>query len=999
MISSIVRPTRGVRGWRAPAQLRLPGCPPAALLVLFFSCSTLAAQDTYRPVLVFNPIAIQLDSAAAHTLSSAEIDRIANGSTIIPGVTQLSVTPSIFGFCDLGQRTVTLSLRDSYGNSTNREGTIEVLAPPAPSRVYVDPSYTGACDRVAFPRENPVAHHVTGFDAFSTIQAAVDHVADEGVVQVAAGDYYENVVISKPLFLLGPNVGLPGYARNRGPEARIIPARSDPENTPIISVESDDVVIDGFCLDGHNPLLPDGYDAGGVRVHAAAGIQNGVYPDLADVAAITLRNNIITNISYDGICLDRYQYFGTSSAWNYIRNNLLVNMWEGILTYSLDSVIANNVISNVTHGLGVHCVATAAPKGFQPLVASNVLSIAHWWPAEISVARAPGIWVNFRQENASPIEVRGNQIITPVEAPPLKTIVGLFALTVDSSREVRFTDNTVDGQGNCSVGFLAAACRSNSLVLLSGGVLRHMSRVGVLADTLDAKWGADDTYLTISNVAVAVMSNAVGVMALQQSATPENTAGVQLVGGTAISGGACGVQVRGTNAWASIVGPLQFICENEVGVDADVGRVLIENNILTSNRVAAITVENGGIVDAGDCQGGNITGLGTGTGANGSSAGFNDLSGYGCDRAAPWAIRNNSTVPVLADRNHFDIRPGEKIDDVLSGAVLFSDSVSLSVIPPPTSQVLCISDMPPGATTVEDFRSQGGLITAGTATAVAFVDTVITNWPGYYTLFRRYSISGGCSQTAICQQIMTALDTQPPVLHCSDTIIKGVDPGCDYATVTFTNVAADACGELLGPWEPVSTGRFPVGTNTVIEIATDLANNTSICSFDVAVIGLPVITRQPTSRTNLTGTTASFSVTALSAAPISYHWNHNRSSLADGGQVSGASSSEVIVSGVVRQDAGDYQVDVSNLAGTISSKPAQLTVLDPVATLRVVEWRAGEVTLQLTAGTGAQFALLTSTDFINWVGLHTNAAPFTYVHTGIPWSRYRFYRALPVPKL
>jgi hypothetical protein len=32
--------------------------------------------------------------------------------------------------------------------------------------------------------------------------------------------------------------------------------------------------------------------------------------------------------------------------------------------YSLDSVIANNVISNVTHGLGVHCVTTLHRKVF-----------------------------------------------------------------------------------------------------------------------------------------------------------------------------------------------------------------------------------------------------------------------------------------------------------------------------------------------------------------------------------------------------------------------------------------------------------------------------------------------------------------------------------------------------------------------------------------------------------------------------------------------------------
>src|SRR5207344_2929854 len=110
-------------------------------------------------------------------------------------------------------------------------------------------------------------------------------------------------------------------------------------------------------------------------------------------------------------------------------------------------------------------------------------------------------------------------------------------------------------------------------------------------------------------------------------------------------GAGCGVQVRGSNAWASVVGQHQSICGNLVGIDVDAGRALIEGSLLTNNYTAAIAVENGGVVDAGDCDGGNVTGLGAGSGPNGSSAGLNDLSGYGCDRVEPWAIRNEGNVP------------------------------------------------------------------------------------------------------------------------------------------------------------------------------------------------------------------------------------------------------------------------------------------------------------------------------------------------------------------
>ncbi len=824
---------------RSPGNgLRLPLALTAAYVAV--ACGlfpTVLGQEGPGPVLNFNPISVQLESTGTHRITSDEIAQLSAGSAFLAGVTELAVKPEQLTFCDVGYRVITLTLTDVYGHITNRQGPIEVLAPKnAPLRVYVDASYSPACGAVGFPASSPKQYHLFGFDAFPTVQAAIDHVTPGGVVYVAPATYVENLTIDKPLFLVGPNAGMAGLSLNRKPEARIVPARSDPESAPIVSVESDDVVIDGLLLDGHNPQLTGGYDANGVRVHAAAGVQNGTYPDLADVEGITIRNNIITNISYDGICLDRYQYFGTSSAWNYIRNNYLVNMWEGMLTYSLDAVIADNIVSNVTHGIGVHCVTTAPPKGFTPVVASNLLWVAQWWPVEIIAARAPGIWINFRWDDAAPLDVVGNVIHTPQDAPSLKTIVGLYALTIERGSKVRFLDNTVDGQGHCTVGFLAASCWSNQAVMVSGGAIKGVRTAGVLADTLDARWGAGDSFVTLTNVNISGLSGGMGVLAVQQTTTADKAAGVQLLGSTRISGAGCGVQVRGSNAWACVVGQHQSICGNLVGIDVDGGRALIEGSLLTNNYAAGITVENGGIVDAGDCDGGNVTGLGTGSGPNGSSAGSNDLSGYGCDRKEPWAIRNESNIPVLADRNFLNVRPGEDINAAVSGPVRFSDAGALKVVAPVARQVECLSEVPPGAETAEQFVAAGGLVTAGAISAVAFHDTVVLDRPGAYTVFRDYSLKGGCSQTATCQQRITAVDNQPPKLLCSGNIIQAVDRGCDYATVTFTNIATDSCGELLGLWAPVCTGRFPIGTNTIVVIATDLAQNSSVCTFDVAVV-------------------------------------------------------------------------------------------------------------------------------------------------------------------
>ena len=957
-----------------------------------------SSQDLSPPRLVFNPISIELDASGWHTLTPAEINCIAAGSSDPSGITNASVKPSTFSICEIGTQTVTLSLTDSLGNLTNRSGHIQVLAPALPPQmVYVDAAYPLECARVGFPHGNPDASHFVTFDAFTTIQAAIEHVGHNGIVFIAAGTYPENVVVTKSLLLLGPNADRRGSAPNRLPEARIIPARNDPENTPIVSVESDDVVIEGLFLDGGNPGLAGGYNANGVRVHAAAGVQNGTYPDLEDVEGITVRNNIITNISYDGICLDRYQYFGTSSGWNYIRNNLLANMWEGILTYSLDSVIDHNVISNVTHGLSVHCVNTPAPKGFLPLVASNILTIAQWWPAEIEAARAPGIWINYRRDNASPIEVRGNVINTPVAPDPFRSIIGLYALTVDGHGRITFIDNTVNGAGNCSIGLLACSCSSYGSVRFLHGTLNNIRGTGVLADTLDARWGPGDCCLTVSNVDISLSPGGFGVVALQQMATASNFSSIEVIGNTAITGGACGVQVRGTRASASLIGNTQPISGNDVGINVDGGRALLERNTLTNNRVAAIMIQNNGLMDAGDCSGGNVSGLGTGSCLNGASAGLNDLSGYGVNRSPPWAITNSGNVPVMADRNVFNWPAAESLRDAIAGPVSFSSSGLLAISPPPTIEVECIGQIPLAAKTQEEFLAAGGVVTADSETSLSSCDAIVTNRPGQYTVTRTYTVVGGCSQAVSCHQTLTARDNQSPTLQCSGDIVQATDKGCDYATVTFTNLAADSCGELLGSWVPVSTGEFPVGTNTVIVIATDLAHNSTVCSFDVAVVAPPLITHNPVSRTNGAGTTATFKVVVTSAAPVTFEWKKNGIPLVDANKVSGATSAELILAAVTESDAADYSIEVSNFAGTTASDKAHLSVVTPPGNLRVVGCSSGRVTLEVTGPADYKFSLLTSTNLVDWMSLCIDTAPFAFTHTNTMGDRFRFYRALHVP--
>jgi hypothetical protein len=681
----------------------------------------------------------------------------------------------------------------------------------APGRrlVYVDHAYTGlpGGTAVAWPNGSAVTNHRIGTDAFATITNGVNAAAPAGTVYVAAGTYIENVTVDKALNLIGPNAGRAGVDPGRVAEAVVIPIIDDPETTPIFSVIADDVVIDGFFLNGDNPECKDGYDANGADVNATAAVQNGIWPNLVDIDHITVQNNIITNFPYQGVYIGAT--VGSTNGFNYIRNNKFANMWEGLETYALHAAIVSNTFESVNWGLSVHGTTTPASAGFIPVVANNTLSVAEWFPGDLpGRTNAYGIWINYRRANAAELNVANNVVSTPVAAPAGKTIYALFALTVDGTGKVNFIDNIVNGAGNCSQGVRVFACPNFNAVNVLGGSLNNIRDDGIVAETSDPNWGTGDSVVTVSNVAVTVSAAATGVLVCQAPATPGNKAQAKIIGNTALTGGSAGVRVLGAKAAATIKDNSSPITGNRFGIAVSGGKALIENNNLAGNTIAGLVVENGGIADAGDCAGGNVTGLGTGSGPNGSSAGLNNLSGYGFDHAAPWAITNGNSAAqgnVLAGQNHFGAAAGHDIAALLYdhnenpslSTVVFSQNPE-AVSGPPTANVLSLADVPPGATNLAQFFAQGGVYSAS-AGAVSFADAV-----GGDSITRAYTLTDACGNVSLCDQTINV--GHQPSLSIRKTGVGNAQveiswpSGCGSVVLESTSDLSGASG-----WSPVDT--------------------------------------------------------------------------------------------------------------------------------------------------------------------------------------------------
>ena len=108
----------------------------------------------------------------------------------------------------------------------------------------------------------------------------------------------------------------------------------------------------------------------------------------------------------------------------------------------------------------------------------------------------------------------------------------------------------------------------------------------------------------------------------------------------------------------------------------------------------------------------------------------------------------------------------------------------------------------------------------------------------------------------------------------------------------------------------------------------------------LAVLLHPAITGQPTNRFVVSGgasATASFTVTAMSATPLSYRWLFNGSELAPATNITGLTAATLTISSVQVAQAGAYAVVVSDGFGTITSQTATLTVsVKPVFTLQPI---------------------------------------------------------------
>jgi len=225
------------------------------------------------------------------------------------------------------------------------------------------------------------------------------------------------------------------------------------------------------------------------------------------------------------------------------------------------------------------------------------------------------------------------------------------------------------------------------------------------------------------------------------------------------------------------------------------------------------------------------------------------------------------------------------------------------------------------------WRKNGGNIAGATGSSLA-LNNVATTDAGSYTV--QVSNSAGSATSATATLTVNALVTVPSITTqpANQTVTAG-------ANVSFT-VGASGTAPLSYQWRKngadligatdsslVRNNVTSTDAGTYAVRVSNAAGSVMSANATLTVNPAPIapsITTQPASQTVTAGANVTFTVVASGSAPLSYQWRKN------GGNIPGATGNSLALNNVATADAGDYTVQVSNSAGSVTSAAATLTV-------------------------------------------------------------------------
>lgn len=156
----------------------------------------------------------------------------------------------------------------------------------------------------------------------------------------------------------------------------------------------------------------------------------------------------------------------------------------------------------------------------------------------------------------------------------------------------------------------------------------------------------------------------------------------------------------------------------------------------------------------------------------------------------------------------------------------------------------------------------------------------------------------------------------------------------------------------------------------------------------------PTIAESPHSITVLAGSDLILTVTASGTAPLEYRWRFQ------GTKLPGALDNHLVLAGISLAESGIYDVLVANRYGNATSAPAVIQVEAPPRLELLPPQGSALHVLRLTASSGSNFMLESSTNLMDWIPVATNQLSNDRIDFVVPSLLdypWRFYRAKQTP--
>jgi alpha-tubulin suppressor-like RCC1 family protein/GH25 family lysozyme M1 (1,4-beta-N-acetylmuramidase) len=226
----------------------------------------------------------------------------------------------------------------------------------------------------------------------------------------------------------------------------------------------------------------------------------------------------------------------------------------------------------------------------------------------------------------------------------------------------------------------------------------------------------------------------------------------------------------------------------------------------------------------------------------------------------------------------------------------------------------------------------GGSLTGATSTALTIASAQATN-AGTYMVVVTNLYGTATSASALLTVLDPGITNQPQ----SQTVAAGAPAtftvgAVGTAPLTYTwsmnGVALADGGNVSGSGtSTLMLANVQVGDVGTYSVTVSNLNGWVVSSNAILIAPFaPVVTTQPASQRVLAASTVSLAVAVIGPEPLTYQWQENGTNLADGGDLSGATTASLSISNVQAGDMGNYSVVVSNAYGPVTSSNALVSL-------------------------------------------------------------------------